>query len=101
KGNILVHVGALRAWDGKPPVGIKLLIEGQEEVGSPLEEGYPAANPEPFRANAILVADGGSIRAGQPSLTVSLRGDARTRVEGGPLATNNPPGQTGGAPPDR
>src|SRR4029079_8352875 len=41
KGNILVHVGALRAWEGRPPVGIKLLIEGQEEVGSPLEEGHP------------------------------------------------------------
>ena len=34
KSNILVHVGALRAWQGKPPVGIKLVIEGQEEIGS-------------------------------------------------------------------
>jgi acetylornithine deacetylase/succinyl-diaminopimelate desuccinylase-like protein len=57
KSNILVHVGALRAWGGKPPVGVKILIEGQEEVGSPLEEGYPAAHPEHFRADAILVAD--------------------------------------------
>src|SRR5262245_1686487 len=100
KANILVHVGALRAWDGKPPVGIKLLIEGQEEVGSPLEEGYPTANPEPFRADAILVADGGSIRAGQPSLTVSLRGDARITVEVRTLASNKHSGQYGGAAPD-
>ena len=34
KSNILVHVGALRAWGGKPPVGIKIVIEGQEEIGS-------------------------------------------------------------------
>jgi acetylornithine deacetylase/succinyl-diaminopimelate desuccinylase-like protein len=100
KSNILVHVGALRAWDGKPPVGIKLLIEGQEEVGSPLEDGYPAANPEPFLADAILVADGGSIRAGQPSLTVSLRGDARLTVEARTLASNKHSGQYGGAAPD-
>ena len=100
KSNILVHVGALRAWEGKPPVGIKLLIEGQEEVGSPLEEGYPSANPEPFRADAILVADGGSIRAGQPSLTVSLRGDARITVEVRTLASNKHSGQYGGAAPD-
>ena len=66
KANILVHVGALRAFGGKPPVGVKILIEGQEEVGSPLEDGYPSENPEPFRADAILVADGGSIRAGSP-----------------------------------
>jgi acetylornithine deacetylase/succinyl-diaminopimelate desuccinylase-like protein len=100
KANILVHVGALRAWNGRPPVGIKLLIEGQEEVGSPLEEGYPAANPEPFRADAVLVADGGSIRAGQPSLTVSLRGDARITVEVRTLASNKHSGQYGGAAPD-
>jgi acetylornithine deacetylase/succinyl-diaminopimelate desuccinylase-like protein len=100
KSNILVHVGALRAWGGKPPVGVKLLLEGQEEVGSPLEEGYPTENPDPFRADAILVADGGSIRAGQPSLTVSLRGDARITVEVRTLASNKHSGQYGGAAPD-
>jgi cysteinylglycine-S-conjugate dipeptidase len=100
KSNILVHVGALRAWEGKPPVGVKILIEGQEEVGSPLEDGYPSTQPEPFRADAILVADGGSIRAGQPSLTVSLRGDARITVEVRTLASNKHAGQYGGAAPD-
>ena len=34
KSNILAHVGALRAWGGRPPVGIKLCIEGYEEIGS-------------------------------------------------------------------
>jgi cysteinylglycine-S-conjugate dipeptidase len=100
KSNILAHVGALRAWGGKPPVGIKLLIEGQEEVGSPLEEGYPSERPEVFRADAILVADAGSIRAGEPSLTVSLRGDARITVEVRTLASNKHSGQYGGAAPD-
>ena len=100
KANILVHVGALRAFDGKPPVRVKILIEGQEEVGSPLEDGYPSQNPEPFTAEAILVADGGSIRAGQPSLTVSLRGDVRITAEVRTLASNKHSGQYGGAAPD-
>jgi acetylornithine deacetylase/succinyl-diaminopimelate desuccinylase-like protein len=100
KANILIHVGALRAFGGMPPVGIKLLIEGQEEVGSALEEGYPSKHPEHFQADAILVADGGSIRAGQPSLTVSLRGDARITVEVRTLASNKHSGQYGGATPD-
>jgi acetylornithine deacetylase/succinyl-diaminopimelate desuccinylase-like protein len=100
KSNVLTHVGALRAWDGKPPVGVKLLVEGQEEVGSPLEEGYPSEHPNLFRADAILVVDGGSIRAGQPSLTVSLRGDARITVEVRTLASNKHSGQYGGAAPD-
>ena len=34
KANVLAHVGALRAFGGKPPVGIKIVIEGQEETGS-------------------------------------------------------------------
>ena len=100
KSNLLVHVGALRAWNGAPPVGVKILVEGQEEVGSPLEEGYPSENPELFSADAILVADGGSIRAGQPSLTVSLRGDARITVEVRTLASDKHSGQYGGAAPD-
>ena len=33
KANVIAHVGALRAWEGRPPVGIKIFIEGQEEVG--------------------------------------------------------------------
>jgi len=100
KSNILVHVAALRAWQGTPPVGVKILIEGQEEVGSPLEDGYPAQHPEHFRADAILVADGGPIRAHQPALTVSLRGDARITVEVRTLASNKHSGQYGGAAPD-
>jgi acetylornithine deacetylase/succinyl-diaminopimelate desuccinylase-like protein len=100
KSNLLVHVAALRAWDGRPPVGVKILVEGQEEVGSVLEEGYPSLHPDLFRADAILVADGGSIRAGKPSLTVSLRGDARITVEARTLASNKHSGQYGGAAPD-
>ena len=100
KSNLLAHVGALRAWNGKPPVGIKILVEGQEEVGSPLEDGYPSTHPEHFRADAILVADSGSIRHGQPSLTVSIRGDARITVAARTLASNKHSGQYGGAAPD-
>jgi cysteinylglycine-S-conjugate dipeptidase len=100
KSNILVHVGALRAWNGKPPVGVKLLIEGQEEVGSVLEEGYPSEHPEQFRADALLIADGGNIRPGEPSLTVSIRGDAAVTVEVRTLASPKHSGQYGGAAPD-
>jgi acetylornithine deacetylase/succinyl-diaminopimelate desuccinylase-like protein len=100
KSNILVHVGALRAWNGKPPVGVKLLIEGQEEVGSVLEEGYPSEHPETFGADALLIADGGNIRPGEPSLTVSIRGDAAVTVEVRTLACPKHSGQYGGAAPD-
>jgi cysteinylglycine-S-conjugate dipeptidase len=73
KSNVLMHVGALRAYGGKPPVGIKLLIEGQEEVGSPLED---PAKLGKFAADALIIADGGNIEPGTPSLTTAIRGDA-------------------------
>jgi acetylornithine deacetylase/succinyl-diaminopimelate desuccinylase-like protein len=97
KSNILVHVGALRAWSGRPPVGITLLIEGQEEVGSPLED---PAKLGPFAADALLIADGGNIRPGEPSLTVSIRGDAAVTLEVRTLASPKHSGQYGGAAPD-
>jgi cysteinylglycine-S-conjugate dipeptidase len=97
KSNILVHVGALRAWGGKPPVGVKLLIEGQDEVGSPLED--PARLGQ-FAADALLIADGGNIRPGEPSLGVAIRGDAALTVEVRTLASGKHSGQYGGAAPD-
>ena len=97
KSNILVHVGALRAWGGKPPVGVKLLIEGQEEVGSPLEDPSRLGR---FAADAFLVADGGNIRPGEPSLGISIRGDAAVTLEVRTLASPKHSGQYGGAAPD-
>lgn len=97
KSNILAHVGALRAWEGKPPVGVTILVEGQEEVGSPLES---PAELTRFSADAMLVADGGSIRPGVPSLTVGLRGDAVVTVEVRTLGSAKHSGQFGGAAPD-
>lgn len=90
-------MAALGAWEGRPPVGIKILIEGQEEVGSPLES---PANLEQFAADAMLIMDGGNIRPGVPSLTVALRGDAVVTVEVRTLAGPKHSGQFGGASPD-
>ena len=45
KSNILVHIGALRAWDGRPPVGIKIVIEGQEEIGQRAHDVSADATP--------------------------------------------------------
>jgi cysteinylglycine-S-conjugate dipeptidase len=75
KSNIMMHVGALRAWGGSPPVGIKLAIEGQEEVGSAITS-FPQSEPELFAADAMVIGDMGSIRPGAPTLTVALRGTA-------------------------
>jgi cysteinylglycine-S-conjugate dipeptidase len=99
KSNVITHVGALRAWEGRLPVGIKLVIEGQEEVGSALNS-YPQSNPDFFRADAMLIADMGSVRPGVPTLTVALRGTAMVTIELTTLAGPKHSGQYGGAAPD-
>jgi acetylornithine deacetylase/succinyl-diaminopimelate desuccinylase-like protein len=99
KSNILMHVGALRAWDGKPPVGIKIVIEGMEEVGSAFSS-FPPSKPELFTADAMVIGDMGSFRPGVPTLTVALRGMAMITIEARTLAGPKHSGQFGGAAPD-
>ena len=99
KSNILMHVGALRAWNGRPPVGIKIVIEGQEEVGSVLTT-YPPSDPELFASDAMVIGDMGSVRPGAPTLTVGLRGMAGVIVSARTLGGPKHSGQFGGAAPD-
>ncbi len=99
KSNILMHVGALRAWDGRPPVGIRLVLEGQEEVGSTLTTFAPE-HPELFACDAMVIGDMGSLRPGVPTLTVALRGVAAPTVSVRTLAGPKHSGQFGGAAPD-
>jgi cysteinylglycine-S-conjugate dipeptidase len=100
KSNILMHVGALRAWGGRPPVGIKLCIEGYEEIGSGALLGYPATEPDRFAADALVIGDMGSMSPGVPTLTTALRGMANVTVEVRTLESGKHSGQYGGAAPD-
>jgi cysteinylglycine-S-conjugate dipeptidase len=100
KSNILMHVGALRAWSGKPPVGVRIVIEGQEEVGGGAFIPYAATRPDLFAADAMVIGDMGSVRPGVPTLTTALRGLAMVTVEARTLAGPKHSGQFGGAAPD-
>jgi cysteinylglycine-S-conjugate dipeptidase len=100
KSNIMAHVGALRAWDGRPPVGVKVVIEGMEEVGGGAVTTYPPANPELFDADVMIIGDMGNVRPGVPTLTVALRGTANVTVEVRTLASAKHSGLYGGAAPD-
>ncbi|WP_067699602.1 M20/M25/M40 family metallo-hydrolase [Nocardia jejuensis] len=99
KANVVAHIGALRAFGGKPPVGVIVVIEGQEEYGSVFDD-YPAEKPELFQADALLICDAGNIRAGTPTLVTALRGVADVFVEVRTLAAPVHSGQFGGAAPD-
>ncbi len=85
---------------GEPPVGIKVVIEGQEEVGGGAFSTFPTIRPELFGADAMVIGDMGSVRPGVPTLTIALRGMMAVTVEARTLAGPKHSGQFGGAAPD-
>ena len=99
KSNLIAHIGALRALDGKPPVSLKIVFEGQEEWGSPLDT-YPPSDPERFACDAMVIADMGNIRPGVPTFTTALRGDTEVVVSLRTLPEPRHSGEYGGPAPD-
>ena len=81
KAGIVVHLGALLAHDGAPPVGVKVIVEGEEEVGSTHLGDFLSEYHELLAADVIVIADSGNWRTGIPSLTTSLRGLVDCTVE--------------------
>jgi len=99
KGNILMHLTALRALGEEIPVNLKLVVEGSEETTGALE-GFVPGHADLLRADAILVGDAGNAAVGQPAVTVSLRGVADVIVQVEALASELHSGLFGGAAPD-
>jgi acetylornithine deacetylase/succinyl-diaminopimelate desuccinylase-like protein len=59
---------------GKFPINIKILIEGEEEVGSVSLWDYVQSHKEKLKADALLVSDTSMLGKGVPSITYGLRG---------------------------
>lgn len=100
KGNIAVHLAALRALGGEMPVNIKIIGEGSEEQGTGGLEEFVPEHRDLLAADAILVVDSGNVALGRPSLTTSLRGTANVTVSIETLASAMHSGMFGGAAPD-
>lgn len=100
KGGVALHVAALRVFDGAPPVGVKVFIEGEEEVGSPSMPTLLDRYRDELAADVYVVADSVNWEVGKPSLTTSLRGVADCQVTVSTLAEGLHSGQFGGVVPD-
>ncbi|HZY27148.1 MAG TPA: dipeptidase [Jiangellaceae bacterium] len=81
KAGIMAHVAALRAHAGRPPVGVTLFVEGEEEDGSPTLARFLETYGDRLVADAIVVADSVNWTLDTPSLTTSLRGLVDCYVE--------------------
>jgi acetylornithine deacetylase/succinyl-diaminopimelate desuccinylase-like protein len=99
KSGIAIHLATLAAFGGKPPVGVRLVLEGEEETVSHLGP-FVHAHPELFQADAMIIADTGNIVVGEPVLTTRLRGHVIANVEVRTLQHPIHSGMFGGAAPD-
>src|SRR3954454_2909225 len=87
KGNIVMHLAALRALGNDVPVNLKLVVEGSEEQGTGGLEAFVPTHADVLAANTILVCDTGNAAVGPPAATVSLRGMINVVVTVDAIAT--------------
>jgi cysteinylglycine-S-conjugate dipeptidase len=102
-GGWVSHLAAIRAWfdeAGALPCNVRLLIEGEEEIGSPNLERYMNAFPEVFEADVMVLTDCENPSVDVPGLTVSLRGLAEIRVQCRALSADGHSGLWGNMVPD-
>jgi acetylornithine deacetylase/succinyl-diaminopimelate desuccinylase-like protein len=100
KAGIAAHLGALRAFGDDLPVTVKIIIEGEEEVGSDTLPVLLAEHKDKLEADVIVIADSGNWDVGEPALTTSLRGLVRMYVEVRTLDHGVHSGMWGGVVPD-
>jgi len=76
KGQVWAHVEAVSIWQqhGGPPVNLIMLIEGEEEIGSPNLEPFVREHRDELRADVAVISDTGQFARGVPALTYGLRG---------------------------
>lgn len=77
KGQVLMHLSAIDTHlrtRGKLPINVKVVIEGEEEIGSPNFEAALATYRDRFRADLAVISDTALFAENVPSLTASIRG---------------------------
>ncbi|MHB1807742.1 MAG: M20/M25/M40 family metallo-hydrolase [Solirubrobacteraceae bacterium] len=96
----LAAVRHLLAADGRLPVNVRFLIEGEEELLSPHLETLLAENRERLACDLVLVADTGMLDADTPTITISVRGSLSVALELRTGAGDLHAGAYGGAVPN-
>jgi cysteinylglycine-S-conjugate dipeptidase len=103
KGGILVHVAAVAAYlrtQGSLPCNVKLLIEGEEEIGSTNLGTFLGRYERMMSADAVVLSDTSNFETGIPAITYQLRGLCQVDVEVSCLERPVHSGQKGGPVPD-
>jgi len=103
KGQVHIHIKALEALlkaNGKLPLNVKVMIEGEEEVGSVNLWDFVNQNRAQLKADALVVSDTSMLAKGVPSVTYGLRGLNYYQIEISGPAQDLHSGVFGGAVPN-
>jgi acetylornithine deacetylase/succinyl-diaminopimelate desuccinylase-like protein/molybdopterin-guanine dinucleotide biosynthesis protein A len=99
KGQVWIHLKAFEAWRaaGGPPVNVKMIFEGEEEIGSAHLGAFLAAERARLDADAVIVSDSPMFAKGVPSICYGLRGLAYLQIDVEGPAVDLHSGSFGGA----
>jgi acetylornithine deacetylase/succinyl-diaminopimelate desuccinylase-like protein len=100
KAGIVMHLGAVAAHDTRPPVGVQLFFEGEEEAGSQSLPAILDKYSHLLKPDVIVIGDGGNWSVGVPAFLTSLRGIVGFTIELRTLQAPVHSGQYGGVYPD-
>ncbi|MBX6358514.1 MAG: dipeptidase [Acidobacterium ailaaui] len=104
KGQMYMHLKALEslfaAHQGRLPVNVRVILEGEEEVGGESIAKFIREHPEQLKADFALVSDTEMFAPELPTLCVGLRGMIYTEIEARGAKTDLHSGMYGGAAPN-
>jgi acetylornithine deacetylase/succinyl-diaminopimelate desuccinylase-like protein len=100
KGQVFMHMKAVEAHlkqNGRLPLNIKFILEGEEEVGSEHLDDFVKSHQTELKADVVVISDSGMFARGVPSICYGLRGLVYFQIDLRGSSTDLHSGSFGGA----